>query len=911
MIAPGRGNDRQGTLMSRSHLRGLIVALAILASPPFGAAAAEPGTPGAEPLPALAWRLVGPHRGGWSTMAVGIPEAPDTFYAGAAGGGVWKTSDAGRTWRNVTDAEPITAVGALAVAPSDSRVIYVGTGHPEPRYDVGAGSGVYRSADAGKTWASAGLAETRHIGAIAIDRRDANVVLVAAVGHVFGPDAHRGVYRTADGGKSWSRTLFVDDSTGAVDLAVDPENPDLVYATTWTVRVWPWLSYFTPLEGEGSALWRSTDGGRTWQRLGGEGWPAGRLGRIGLAVTRAHGATRIYATVARSAGGGLYRSDDGGAQWRRVNPVPWLTSWYMSRLTVAPNDPDTLYTVGQSIHESRDGGQTFTAVRGAPGGDDFHYLWINPKDPTHRIAASDQGAIVTVNGGATWSDWYNQPTGQFYYLAADNRFPYRIYSGQQDSGTVAIASRGDYGSISLRDWQPVGGDERDYDVPDPEDPSIAFATGLGGRIARYDAHTGEVANVTPWPVESYGKRPTDYRYHYNWFTPLTFSRQAPYALYAGAQVLFRSLDRGTHWEVVSPDLTARQEGMSDCGGSPEPARALACGYGAINAIAPSPTDGAEVWVGTDDGLLWLTRDGAKHWTRVTPPGVPPWAKVSSIDLVAASPGTAYVAVDNHRQDDVRPYVFRTRDYGATWTEIGAGLPAGHYVSVVRADPERVGLLYAGTELGVSVSFDDGATWQSLSFNLPPAWVHDLLVKDRDLVAATVGRALWVLDDLAPLRQRATGAAAAPRLYAPSPAYRLRVNQNKDTPLTQETPLGRNPPTGAVIDYYLPQAAKGPVELEIFDGAGALVRRYSSADADEDLGAEPYFSSSWLKAPLRLSSAAGSHRFVWDLRYPRPRALEYQWSIAASPFESAALTPAGPLALPGDYRLALVVDGRRL
>ena len=457
----------------------------------------------------------------------------------------------------------------------------------------------------------------------------------------------------------------------------------------------------------------------------------------------------------------------------------------------------------------------------------------------------------------------------------------------------------------------MGGDERDYDVPDPEDPAIVFATGLGGRIARYDSRTGEVANVTPWPVESYGKRPTDYRYHYNWFTPLTFSRQAPYAMYAGAQVLFRSLDRGMHWEVVSPDLTARREAMTDCGGSPDPARALACGYGAINAIAPSRADGAEVWVGTDDGLVWLTRDGAKHWQRVTPPGVPAWAKVGSVDLVAASPGTAYVAVDNHRQDDVRPYVYRTRDYGATWTEIGGGLPAGHYVSVVRADPERAGLLYAGTELGVSVSFDDGAHWQSLSLNLPPAWVHDLLVKDRDLVAATVGRALWVLDDLAPLRQRAGGVAGAPRLYAPSPAYRLRQNQNKDTPLTQETPLGRNPPTGALIDYYLPEAAKGPVVLEIRDAAGTLVRRFSTADAPEDLGAEPYFSASWLREPVRLSAAAGAHRFVWDLRYPRPKALEYQWSIAASPFESAALTPSGPLALPGDYRVALVVDGRRL
>ena len=866
---------------------------------------------GAEPLPAVAWRLVGPFRGGWSTMAVGVPALPDTYYMGTAGGGVWKTTDSGRTWRPVSDGAPITAVGALAVAPSDPAVVYVGTGQADPRYDIGAGSGVYRSRDAGASWESAGLQDTRHIGALLVDRRDANVVLVAALGHVFGPGGERGVYRSADGGRSWTRTLYVDEQTGAVDLAVDPVDPDLVYATTWTARVWPWLSYFTAIEGPGSAIYRSQDGGRNWQKLGGAGWPAGDLGRIGLAVTRAAGATRIYATVASEHVGGLYRSDDAGGHWTRVHDAGWATSWYVSRLTVSPVDPEDVFLPGQSIHESKDGGRSFTIVRGAPGGDDFHFLWINPRDPARRVASSDQGAIVTVNGGQSWSDWNNQPTGQFYHLATDRRFPYWIYSGQQDSGSARIASRSNDGVIGERDWRPVGAEERDFDLPDPEDPSIVFGSGLGGRITRWDERTGERANVSPWPLSGYGKRPTDFRYHYNWFTPIVFSGQPPYALYAGAQVLFRSLDRGAHWEVASPDLSGRAAGEHDCSGSPEGARALACGFGVINAIAPSPRDGAEIWVGTDDGLVWLTRDGARSWARVTPPGVPPWAKVSSIDLPPGRPGTAYVAVDNHRQDDIRPYVYRTTDYGASWTAIGGSLPAGHFVSVVRADPLREGLLYAGTEFGVETSFDDGSHWEALNANLPPVWVHDLLVHERDLVAATNGRAIWVLDDLAPLRQRALAATGAARLYAPSPAYRLRANTYADTPPEPESPFGRNPPTGAIIDYLLPDAAHGPVAIEIRDAAGKLVRRYASDAPDEDLQVAAYFTADWLQRPLRPSAAAGPHRFVWDLRYPRPRAIRYDYSISASYAEGAPLVPGGALALPGEYRVTLVADGRRL
>ncbi len=883
---------------------GLLV-LALVA----GSAAAEPAIPPSA-FPDVGWRLVGPYRGGWTPMAVGVPTLPDTYYFGAAGGGVWKTVDSGRTWRPTSDAQPITAVGAIAVAPSDARVLYVGTGHPEPRYDIIGGSGVYRSRDAGATWKSVGLGETRHIGAIVIDPRNADVVTVAALGHVFGPSTERGIYRSDDGGEHWSQTLFVDDGTGAVDLAADPADPDVLYAATWTVRVYPWLSYFTPIEGAGSALYKSSDAGRSWVKLGGQGWPAGPLGRIGVAVTHSHGATRLYASIAQSERGGFFRSDDDGAHWTRVSDADWVTSWYNSRITVSPVNPDTVYTIGQSVHESTDAGVTWPVVRGAPGGDDFHYLWINPLDPKRRIAASDQGSIVTVNGGDSWSEWYNQPTGQFYYLATDNEFPYWIYSGQQDSGTVNIASRSNDGAISLRDWRPVGGEERDYDLPDPEYPGIVYGSGLGGRISRWTAATGEVENVSPWPVSSYGRRPTDYRYHYNWFSPLAFSKLKPYALYAGSQVLSRSLDRGEHWEIISPDLSGRTEGTHECGGDPTPARALECGYGVINTIQPSARDNAEIWVGTDDGRVALTRDGGGHWSSVTPPGIPPWAKIASIDLVARSPGVAYLAVDNHRQDDTRPYAFVTRDYGTHWTSIAAGLPQGHFLSVVRADPVRAGLLYAGTELGALVSFDDGAHWQSLTRNLPPAWVHDLLVKDRDLIAATVGRGLWVLDDVSPLRQVSASVTGAGRLYAPAPAYRLRPNASSDTPFTPETALGRNPPTGAVIDYWIAHDTHDPVELEIRDAAGNLVCSFTSATGSGDAESEVYFQRDWLVAAPRLVSAPGAHRFVWNLRLPRPQAIKYEYSIAASRAEGTLATPAGPLALPGDYRVTLIVDGAR-
>jgi photosystem II stability/assembly factor-like uncharacterized protein len=887
--------------------RGVAVAIVFLAGLTTAVVAADPFPDSMQNE--LDWRLVGPFRAGWGTMAAGIPDQPDVFYFGAAGGGVWRSDDAGRTWSPISDGIGAASVGAIAVSPSSPKVLYAGTGQPEARYDIAAGNGVYRSDDGGRHWRSLGLAETRHIGALLIDPHDKDVALVAALGHFFGPNDQRGVFRTSDGGKSWVRTLFVDAETGAVDLAADPANPRVVFAATWQARGWPWLSYFRPQIGPGSGLYRSSDGGVTWSRIVGNGWPEEPLGRIGLAATHTAAGTRVYAVVDSEAKGGLYRSEDGGSSWARVNENTELGDAYFCRVTVAPDAPDTVYVMGRSLRRSIDGGKSFTVWKGSPGGDDYHHLWINPAHPERMVTASDQGTVVTVNGGATWSTWYNQPTGQLYRVATDDQFPYRIYAGQQDSGTVAVASRSDYGAIGYRDWHPVGGDERDCDIPDPEDANIVYSSGLGGRLSRWDARNGEVQNITPWAVSSYGQRPTDFRYRYNWITPIAVSRVKPHALFFGAQILFRSIDQGQTWQAISPDLSAKAASPPDCTGDLDKQAARACGYGVINTIAPSPRDAGEIWVGTDDGLIKLTRDGGKSWRDVTPASLPAWAKVSAIDLSALEPGTGYAAVDNHRQDDFGPHVFRTHDYGATWTE-GAGWPRGtSFVSVVRADPARAGLLYAGTDLGAFVSLDDGASWRPLGRGLPVASVVDLTVHGDDVIAATQGRAIWVLDGVSRLREASAAVAAeAVHLFRPATAIRLRHNQNRDTPLPPDEPVAPNPPGGAVIEYWLARAAKGPVALTIQDASGRLVRRFASDDAPTALASDRYFSDAWIRPPAPLATSAGAHRFGWDLREPRPRAERYEYSIAATPGVDTPLLPEGALVPPGEYQVVLSVDG---
>ncbi|MDE2149515.1 MAG: hypothetical protein KGJ55_06745, partial [Gammaproteobacteria bacterium] len=860
----------------------------------------------------LHWRLLGPFRGGWATCATGIPTQPNTFLIGTAGGGVWKTEDAGRTWQPLTDGTGIVSVGALAVAPGDPQLIYVGTGQVAPRYDIASGDGVWKSVDGGKSWQHIGLTGTRHIGAIAVAADDPNVVTVAALGPLFASGAERGVFQSRDGGATWKQVLKIDADTGAVDLAVDPQRPRLMFAAAWQARDYPWLSYFHPIRGPGSGIYRSTDGGASWRPVPGHGLPPGPLGRIGLAVATAGGNTRLYATIDAAKDGGLYRSDDGGNHWRRLPAGGDLADWYFSRLTVAPDDPDTLYVMNRSIHRSTDGGEHLAIFKGAPGGDDYHFLWINPRHPDHLITASDQGAVVSVDGGASWSSWYNQPTGQFYHLATDDRFPFRIYSGQQDSGTVGIASRSDYGAISVRDWRPVGGDERDYDVPDPQDPDIVFGSGLGGRLSRWDARTGQVANVSPWPQSSYGAKPDTVRYRYTWITPLAFGRQPPYPLYFGAQVLFRSLDRGDHWQVISPDLSRARPGSKACDDAPNPRQAADCGFGVIYTIEPDPHDNRRIWIGTDDGRVQKTADGGAHWSDVTPPGLPRWARVDSISISAVDPQRVYVSADNHRQADDRPYAWRSADGGKTWSAIGAGLPQQQFVDVLRADPVTPGLLYAGGQNGVSVSFDDGAHWQSLQQNLPQAWVRDLLVKDDTLIAATQGRAIWALDDLGLLRQLPAADTAAPlMLTTPASAFRVHPDNNRDTPPPSEEPLGENPPAGAVIDYRVGTDVTQPLRLELRDMRGQPLRVWRSDVPPPTLPAQRYFAGSWVMPRSGLSATPGWHRLIWNLRGERPRALSYEYSIAAVAGKDTPLDPRGAWVLPGRYRLVLAAGDRNV
>jgi photosystem II stability/assembly factor-like uncharacterized protein len=864
------------------------------------AAAAATFDAGQVPTPlleALHWRSIGPFRGGRVLTVSGVPGEPDDFYFGAVNGGVWETRDAGRTWQPIFDAAPVGSIGALAVAPSDRRIIYVGTGEADMRSDIAQGAGMFRSDDFGRSWRAIGLGDSEQIGRILVDPHDADVVLVAALGHPYGANEMRGVFRSTDGGRTWQRTLYRDADTGAIDLAAEPGRPEVVYAALWQTRRPPWNVY-PPSNGPGSGLYKSQDGGATWTELRGHGLPE-RPGRIGLAVAPSM-PQRVFALI-DAPDGGLYRSEDGGASWQRVSDDRriWKRGWYFGGVTVDPRNADVIYICDTALYRSTDGGQHFIPVKGAPGGDDYHQLWIDPRDPARRILGVDQGAVVTLNGGATWTSWYNQPTGQFYHVITDNRFPYWVYGAQQDSGAAGIPSRTDnIDGINLRQFhETAAGGESDNIAPDPDDPEIIF----GGRVDKLDLHTGQKQSVTP--TLAY---PDLYRG--TWTLPLTFGMPGSHALYFGNQRIFRTTDRGRHWQAVSPDLTREHP---DIPASLDPATAAdseraSARRGVVYAIGPSPLDARLIWAGTDDGLVWRTRDGGGHWQDVTPAALTAWSKIGTVEPSHFDADSAYIAVDRHRLDDPRPYIYRTHDGGTSWTLIVAGLGNGttfNTVNVVREDPAHRGLLYCGTESGVYVSFDDGARWQPLQQNLPRTSVRDLQVHVNDLVIATHGRGFWIMDDAAPLRALADDAGGATRLLPTATAYRVRPTGFSGTPMPKDEPMAPNPPAGAYIDYVLDAASAGPVTLTITDARGATVQTFSSDDKapPPDL-TRIDIAPDWIVPPEPLMIGVGAHRFVWDLHYAAPKP-----PLAG---DDSPGSEDGVWAPPGEYWVELAAGSKR-
>ncbi len=841
----------------------------------------------------LRWRLVGPFRGGRTVTATGVAQHPERFYFGAVGGGVWRSDNAGRTWEPIFDSQPVASIGAIAVAPSDSDVLYVGSGEADMRSDISYGNGVYKSTDGGKSWAHVGLSGTRQIGQILVDPRDPNLVFVAALGHGYGPNRERGVFRSRDGGKTWTDVLFRDENTGAVDLAFDPANGRTLLAALWQTRRPPWNTY-PPSNGPGSGLFRTEDGGDTWKPVT-DGLPKEMLGRIRVAFAPSE-PKRVYAIVDAKEGG-LYVSEDGGRSFRLRNPDRriWGRGWYFAGVTVDPKDANVVYACNTALYRSADGGKTFLPFKGAPGGDDYHRLWIDPADPRRMITATDQGAVVTVDGGRSWSSWYNQPTAQFYHVATDGRFPYWIYGAQQDTGAAGTPSRTDYRSITLRDWRPIAaGGENGYIAPDPGDPDLLW----GGAADRFDLKTLQEQSVDPTLA-----LPGEYRSE--WTLPLAISPRDPKSVWFGNQFLWRTRDGGRRWTKVSRDLTRESPGVPATLDplTAEDSEAKGPRKGVIYAIAPSPVVDGRIWCGTDDGLIWLSRDDGGRWENVTPKELGPWSKVGILEASHFDAGTAYAAIDRHRLDDIDPYVYRTRDGGKSWALIAKGIPSGSFVNVVREDPARRGLLYAGTETGVFVSFDDGDHWQSLQLNLPNCSIRDIDVTHGDLVVATHGRSFWVLDDLSPLRQLdAKLAAEAVVLFAPREAVRLHPAPFLGTPEPKDEPMGETPANGATLDYYLRADVSGPDSLEILDGNGDLVRRYGSDETPRppDLS-KITVTPDWLPVPQTPSAAAGMHRLVWNLRCAPPKEL--------APPAGSTRGASGPWAPPGRYAVRLTAGGR--
>lgn len=888
--------------MNLSSIARRLLALLILLSAAFTVwAQSAKGRASESDFNGMRWRLIGPFRAGRVVAVAGVPGNSTTFYFGAVDGGIWKTTDAGTVWRPIFDSQAIASIGAIAVAPSDPNVIYAGTGESDIRSDLASGDGVYKSSDGGKSWKNIGLHDSRQVSRIVIDPANANVVYVGVLGHAYGPSAERGVYKSSDGGETWQHVLDKGGDIGISDMAIAADKPNILFAATWNAHRPPWSTY-APLEGPGGGLYRSTDGGNTWSQLRGNGLPAGNWGRSGVAISP--DGQRVYAVIDDKEDSGLYRSDDGGDTWHRVSDDPRLTNrgWYFNRVTIDPNDPNTVYVPNVALYRSADGGKTITIVRGAPGGDDYHALWIDPKNSSRMVLGTDQGTTISLDHGKTWTTWYNQPTGQFYHVITDNQFPYAVYGAQQDSGSAAVYSRTDHGQITARDWFPPGSSESGYIALDPNHPETVYLTDTDGAVIRFNRKTSFSQNIAPWPSADTGTGIIGKKYRDPWTPVLIFSPDYK-TLYLGTQYVMKTMDGGLHWQAISPDLTGARDQTAS--GSPVTLEdAKLHGYGVVFSIAPSSLNPQEIWAGSDTGLIHLTVDGGKTWNNVTPHGLPIWSKISIIEASRFDPKVAYVAVDRHRLEDQHPYIYRTQDDGGTWKKIVDGILPSAYVHVVREDPKQRGLLYAGTELGVYVSFDNGDHWQPLQMNLPVCSIRDMQVHGDDLVVATHGRAFWILDDVSPLRQMtAVSEAKNAYLYQPEKTFRIDNDDFPGTPLPPEEPTAENPPDGAVLDYVLKSPAK-EVTLAITDAKGRVIRHFSSHDNVPPMPTMVAIAERWFPEPQKLSTSAGMHRFVWDLSWFGSGA-----KFAEAPGEDSGI-PHGPRVVPGTYQVRLNVDGRQ-
>jgi photosystem II stability/assembly factor-like uncharacterized protein len=848
--------------------------------------------------------MIGPFRGGRTRAATGVPSQPNVFYIAQVNGGVWKSDDYGRIWTPIFDHESTQSIGSIAVAPSNPNIIYVASGEGLHRPDLSVGNGIYKSTDAGKTWTHLGLRDGFQIPALAIDPRDPNRVFAAVLGHPYGPNEERGLYRSTNGGQTWQKVISKDENTGASDVEIDPSNPDVIYASMWEAREGPWEDN-NEFNGTGGGLFKSTDGGATWLPLS-NGLPKD-LSQIYIAIAPTN-PRRLYATVAMSSGKlAFYRSDDAGESWFKATDDPRpsgrIGGGDLAIPRVDSKNPDIVYCASTVTMRSTDGGKTWSGFRGAPGGDDYQNLWINPNDPNIILIVSDQGAIITVNGGASWSSWYNQPTAQIYHVAVTNTFPYRVCGGQQESGSVCISSRGNDGAVTYREWHPVGVIEYGYAAPDPLDPDVIYG---GGRseVSKFHWSTGQVQNVTPIPLRGS-------KYRTDRTEPTMFSPIDPHVLYFASNVLFKTSDGGNSWETISPDLTRENPGVPTSVGALIP-KGAEKQRGVIYALAPSFKTITTLWAGTDDGLIWQTRDGGRKWNDITPKELTPWSKVTQIVASHFDDDSAYASVSRFRINDEQPYIYRTHDGGKTWKLITTGLPEIGPVDTVREDPVRKGLLFAGTENSVWVSFDDGDHWQSLQLNLPHTSMRDLWIHESDLIVATHGRSFWILDDISPLREAAASLAASDaHLFTPAPAYRVQRDTYTDTPLPPDEPAADNPPDGAIVDYYLAHASSTPVTIEILDEHGRLVRKFSSTDKSGATEAElkkqliPLY---WLRPFRSLSTEAGMHRWVWDLHYATPDSTRHDYPISAIPGDTPRY-PLGPTALPGSYTARLTANGK--